>query len=317
MHNLLDNSYIKNATVKQTAQGNALYIDSWKDRNAYRLPIVNSTVDGRYWGESDSNIIVGENSSFGILYLKGDSTGGSYVELTNCTYTSVDFTGNKGTGRLTVYTAPDCINAGTKTVYDIDNTSGVLDSTYEAPALGHEADLNAIESVAYNSGYLANGTYTCGCVRCDATGISEKTPSAPALFEFKGFSTPEKQGVFGIVMSYISNKDAIKAFEDLGNTIEYGTVAAAKSNLNESNPLDESGNAVELEKGVVVKAKLDNSYSGFDFKISNIAEDQKDIELVIATYVIANGKVVYLQRNNQLENGLTAYSYNTVPKAEE
>ncbi len=307
-HNLLDNSYIKNATVKETAQGNALYIDSWKS-SIYDFPVENSTIDGRYWAEGDANVIVGKNSSFGIIYLRGDGSGGAFAELTDCTYESVDFTGNKGTGQLTVYTSPDCENAGTKTVYDINNTTGVVDESYEAPAIGHKFDEAKITGVSYEN-YLTNGIYTSKCAVCDAENVVEKEGTAPALFTFKGYSTPENDGVYGIVMSYIANKDAIDKYVSLGNTIEYGVVVAAEGKLGASNPLNENGEAVSS----VVKAKLENNYSAFDFRITDIGEDQRDIGLVFAAYVIANGKVVYLQGTSQLENGLVAYSYDTVPK---
>lgn len=309
VHNPLNDSYIKNATVKATTQSNALYIDSWKDRNAYDFPVENSTLDGRYWGEGDSNIIVAKNSKLGVLYLKGDSSGGASVELTDSTYTSVDFAGKSGS--LTIYVSPDCVNAGTKTDYDKDNTAGKLDTTYDAPAIGHEASLDEIENVVYKSGYGANGTYICGCVRCDATGLEENGASAPKLITFKGFSTP-KDGAISLVVGYEVDTDAVEAFEDITKKeFTYGIVAAVGKNLGANEPLDENGDVITLEKGSVVKTTVAKDATRYEFRLNNMKGYENEA-IMLSTYTMFDGKITYLQGGEY--TGLSTITYAEAPK---
>lgn len=309
LHNPLENTYIKNSLIKETCNSNALYIDSWKNRNAYELPIENSTVNGRYWAECDANKIVASNSSFGILYLKGDSTGGAYVELTDSTYTSVDFCGKSG--QLTVITSADCTKAGSMIVYNKDNTSGIVDTSYNAPILPHTLNADAISQVAYANGYCKEGTYTSSCSVC---GTENCQFAAPALITWKGFSVPD-DGDIEIVSSYYVNKDAVAIFEKVTeNTITYGIVVGLKQLLGENNPLDANGDAIELENSTVIKVDVDKTMTSFEFKLTDM-EGYETEKFVIAAYVIAaedeSVSVVYLQES-QLINSLGSIDYNTV-----
>ena len=72
--------------------------------------------------------------------------------------------------------------------------------------------------------------------------------------------------------------------------LEYGVVAAIASKLDGKAPLDAT-----LENVPVVKAQVDSEYSAFDFILSGFSEEQLDLEVVMAAYVIAGDKVVYLQ----------------------
>ena len=105
-----------------------------------------------------------------------------------------------------------------------------------------------------------------------------------------------------------------------GKTLTYGIVAAGKQNLGDISPLDENGNAAILSNGSVVKAEIGREYASYDFVLTGMNENQLDIELVIASYVVVkNGddiSVVYLQ-STQKTNTLSAISYNTIPKIKE
>ena len=292
LHNILDNSYIKNATVKLTAADNALYLDSWKDRNVYNFPIENSVIGGRYWGEGDANIIVGKNSSFGALYLKGDKTGGAFIELIDSTYTSVDFV--EKSGQLTVYTSADCEKAGTKTVYDKNNTSGVLDESYNAPATGHKFDATKITGISYKKSYLENGFYISACAVCDAENIAEETASAPALFSCLGYSAP-MSGEAGIAIGFTINNEAVAEYEEItGKSITFGVYAVAQQKLGENDIFDENGNATA---GVINADLTSYSVDAFEIKIVGFNDTQKDIMLALGGYVCVT------------ENDKTTYSY--------
>ena len=308
LHNLLDNSYIKNATVMQTGQGNALYIDSWKDRNAYNFPIENSVIDGRYWAEGDGNVIVGKNSSFGIIYLRGDGSGGAYAELTDCTYTSVDFTGNKGTGRLTVYTSPDCENAGTKTVYDINNTAGIADESYAAPALGHKLDETNITGVIYES-YLAKGIYTSNCAVCNAENVREETGTAPALFACLGYSA-QSYGDGGILVGFGINSKAISEYTDItGKDFKFGLFAGRDTKLGENDAVNINGEALS---GI---ASIDYTERDFDIVeikvVGFVTVDHKNANLALGLFVINGESISYIQPTKPNDGEKYSYvSYN-------
>ena len=300
-HNILDDSYIKNAKVKltATAHGNALFIDSWKGRNAYNFPIENSTIDGRYWGEGDSNIVVGKNSSFGVLYLKGDGSGGAYVELVDSTYTSVDFAGKSG--QLTVYTSVSCEKAGTKTVYDNNNTSGVVDESYSAPATGHKLDLNQITDISYDS-YLAMGFYKASCTVCGAENIAEKTATAPALFECLGVSVYGTD-TYSIAVGFKVNSGAIAEYTRVtGKTLSYGVFAASQEKLGDKDIFDANGKMVDVAIGSEIKT----AHSVFEIKVTNIPENKADAKLALGAYVkVTDGETAtysYMQAGTPAAN---------------
>ena len=74
-----------------------------------------------------------------------------------------------------------------------------------------------------------------------------------------------------------------------------------------------------LENGSVVKAEISKGYASYDFILMGLNENQLDMELVIATYVITAEEndgdtykdVVYLQ-SEQVLSGLKSISYLTV-----
>ena len=168
-------------------------------------------------------------------------------------------------------------------------------STYEqitytsetVPGTGHKE--GTVIGINYANGFLSAGTKTCTCVDC-GTEYTEEAPTAEALFVFLGYSMPE-DGELAITIGFLVNNDAIAMYESVTKTdLEYGVAAAIASKLNGKAPLDAS-----LENVPVVKAPIDSEYSAFDFILSGFGEDQLDLEVVMAAYVIAGDKVVYLQ----------------------
>lgn len=301
-HNLLDNSYIKNATVKLTATstGNALILDSWKDRNIYNFPIEDSTIDGRYWGEGDANIIVGENSSFGAIYLKGDGTGGAYVELIDSTYASVDFAGKDG--QLTVMTSQTCETAGTKTVYT--NGGSTIDEQYSTqnPALGHEIDIENATGVVWEN-YFENGMYQGFCARCKVD-TNEQEGTAKPLFENKGLSHAEYQDTTkSMTQGFKVNTEMLVYLE---NGYDFGIIATVNKDGGEIAPaLDGTG--------VVSASFVKAGYSIFHVKVTNIPEASKDTKIVFCAYLVNGDKTYYLNNGTTAET-VVGLDYTTVSK---
>ena len=170
------------------------------------------------------------------------------------------------------------------------NSSTYEEITYTSetvPGTGHKE--GTVIGINYANGFLSAGTKTCTCVDC-GTEYTEEAPTAEALFVFLGYSMPE-DGELAITIGFLVNNDAIAKYESVTKTdLEYGVTAAIASKLNGKAPLDAS-----LENVPVVKAPIDSEYSAFDFILSGFSEDQLDLEVVMAAYVIAGDKVVYLQ----------------------
>lgn len=312
-----NDSYITNTVfVKGTVE-----FDSWHKHGSQKISdMVIENVDM-------SNVDIGSSTSQETFKLKnssvlnvclwGDNGGGGTFVLEDCTYNSIGSYNNKN-GSVVVITSPTCDFDGTRVVFDKDHQDGAKDNEYVSPKLGHGFDASKITGVKYES-YLEKGTYTSLCVRCESGIASEDTPSAEALFEFIGYSTPEN-GTYGIVASFSVNLKAVEEYESrAGKTLSYGIVAGAKAILGDKNPLDESGNATVFENGSVVKAEISKGYASYDFVLMGLNENQLDMELVIATYVITAEEndgdtykdVVYLQ-SEQVLSGLKSISYLTV-----
>ena len=313
-------SYIRNLTL---LVGEAKF-DSWHNHGNVESSAVFENLD---FSKVKSSFITGANHytftdcKFSSISIQGDRNGPGVHYFYDCEYTSITPTGDKG-AQIYVYESADCENPGTLKLYTADDKTGSYDEAYslENPKLGHGFDASKIIGVSYES-YLEKGAFMSNCVRCENGIAKESVPTAEALFDFIGFSTPE-DGSYGIVASYIVNVKAIEQYEEkTGKSLSYGIVAGAKSLLGDNNPLDKDGNKVTLEKGSAIKAEITREYASYDFILKGMNENQLDIELVIATYVEITEKdgenvtksVVYLQSTQKTEN-LSTISYNTIPK---
>ena len=235
------------------------------------------------------------------IYVVGDSQGKTI-------FTAIESPTCEEAGRQASIA---CYKGGEKTITSFDDLT--LDTEVDLSPLGHEADPNKTGDIHYNS-YLEDGMLAV-CVRCGVTMADENIKADP-LFKFLGYSTPE-DGSYGIVVSYMVDYKAVALYEQkTGKALTYGIVAGAKQNLGDNNPLDKDGNVVTLDKGAVIKAEVGKEYSAYDFKLTGLGENQLDLELVMATYVVIddgeNVSVVYLQ-GTQLASGLGAISYNGIP----
>ena len=166
-------------------------------------------------------------------------------------------------------------------------------TTEEIPGKGHSE--GTVVNIAYNNGYMAAGTKTCICADCSNEYV-EQTPSAEALFTFRGYSMPE-DGELQISFGYYVNQKAISEYELIAKTtVNYGIVCALADKLNGKAPLDET-----LENVAVVKAEIAKLYSAFDFIVSGFDNTQLDLELVMAVYVSEGENLVYLYNEVQTE----------------
>lgn len=287
LDNVKNNSYIKNATIEPKGGNNsnfAIYLDSWDARNVHEFIIENCAVNGMYHGEGDSNVLVAKNSTFKKLYLKGDSSGGAYATLTDSTYTEVDFSGNKGTGQLTIITSPTCEVAGTKTVYTKNST--VVDESYDSPAIGHK--IENVTGVHYTN-YFENGYYKGSCVVCNKEDVKEKDANAKALIINMGYSYNEENGVASVSQTFKLQSEMIKY---LASDFEFGLIASINPTGAQVNPYAEANS---------IYAKIPDVYQRSTIKFSGIpTATNSDTMLVFCAVVIENGVVYYL------DNGTTS-----------
>ena len=126
------------------------------------------------------------------------------------------------------------------------------------------------------------------------------------IFTFKGYSFNSNGGfAVGFAIDY----DALAKYEaKTGKTLEIGVVFAGYENLGGKQPLDQNGEAIPLDIGVVIKADITSlGYKYYDFMLSDIDDSIKDIKLVIAGYIFDGEAVKYVQSNgiSDTVNGIT------------
>ena len=187
-----------------------------------------------------------------------------------------------------------------------------LDTTKEVVYTSHNVSYENA-TISYKS-FLENGALTGTCTRC---GKQESIDTAP-LFTFNGYSVPE-DGRIEIYVGFTVNHDAVSKYEELtGNTVDFGIVAGAKKVLGDKAPLDENGNAIILNDGMVIKASARGEFDSYELRITGFtSEEQKDAYLLMASYVHIldeDGKTVsvdYLQASQVKDNNFVYVSYNS------
>ena len=303
LSNMLE-SYVKNAkigsgrnNINNTIVECSFYIDSWKGINEYNLVLDNVEVTRTYFAEGDSNLIVANNCTFNTINLKGDSSGGADAILTDSTYEEVIFTGNKGTGTLTVINSATCETAGTKTVYTKDASTPDAEYAAQNPALGH-----IIENptrVQYDN-YFVNGAYTGECKFCKQDAV-ETVPSAPAFVRTKGISCFTEGESFAVTQGFIINEDVVKYF---GDDYDFGVFAHVNTETDAVSPQlgDKDTVSGSLKNGEFVVANI---------KIGGIPSDNLTTKLVFCMYVKLDDKLYYLN-NGETSEAIVGLSYNDV-----
>lgn len=166
-----------------------------------------------------------------------------------------------------------------------------------------------IISISYANGYSADGVKVVKCLDC---GTVETSVIAEPLYTCAGYSMPES-GSNSIAVGFAIDSVAISEFEaSTGKSVEIGVVFAGYGNLGGKQPLDENGKAIALEQGKVIKADLsDFEYKTYDFVLTDIIDEIKDVKLVIAAYIYDGKTVEYLQENS-CGATVSGISYNEV-----
>lgn len=163
----------------------------------------------------------------------------------------------------------------------------------------------------YSYESLASAGAKTGTCSCGATVVE----ALPAIFECYGYSIAT-YGEGAITVGFRVDLKALTAYEEmLGYTVSFGIVAAGAENLGGKSPLDENGNAIALENGLVIKAELDRANALFDGKVIGLStESQKSTQLIMCGYAhITDGEgntvsVSYLQKADT--EALASTSYN-------
>ncbi len=160
-----------------------------------------------------------------------------------------------------------------------------------------------ITNIVYRNGYLKLGDVYALCNECQQEFVD--TSVAQALFTYLGYSMPE-DGAYSLTLGFLVNTKGVELYEFVtGRTIEYGTVGAVASSLDGKAPLDSSLDGVRI-----VKIPMPKGYQSFDFIISGFNAELFDLEIVMAAYVIDDGKTVYLQRTQtELPDSISINKY--------
>ena len=137
-------------------------------------------------------------------------------------------------------------------------------------------------------------------------GYEYETVYLEDIFTFKGYSFSANGGfAVGFAIDY----DALAKYEaKTGKTLEIGVVFAGYDNLGGKQPLDQNGEAIELDLGMVKKAEITSlGYKYYDFMLTGFNDSIKDTKLVIAGYIFDGEAVKYVQANGMSDtvNGIT------------
>ena len=177
----------------------------------------------------------------------------------------------------------------------------------EGTALGHSHTI--FQGIVYES-FLADGTVSYGCERCDDVA----TEIRGALFTCLGYSAPE-DGRGGIAIGFTVNNEAIKEYEEAtGKTLKYGVFAVLQSRLGDNDVFAEDGTVAD---GVINAEIINYEFVAFELKIVGFTDTQKDIKLAMGAYVaVTDGETTeysYMQGDEPKENEKYCFtSYNDI-----
>ena len=139
-------------------------------------------------------------------------------------------------------------------------------------------------------------------------GYFDKSVWLEGIITFKGYSF----GVEGqIAVGFDIDYEAKALYEELtGNILEIGVVFAGYENLMGQQPLDKNASPIKLDKGKVIKTDLSEyEYKHYDFVLTDVIENAKDIKLVVAACLYDGEFVKYIQENG-ISNIVSGISYN-------
>ena len=127
---------------------------------------------------------------------------------------------------------------------------------------------------------------------CKLCGTATSVMVIESIFYEKGYSAAEMDGM-AIVRGFLINTASIDTYKEYVNPdFEYGVVVAVEK----ANPLtvDENGNIVPLESGVISANFTESKYRNVEIKIIGINSEAADTSIVNTIYTYENGKIYYL-----------------------
>lgn len=147
--------------------------------------------------------------------------------------------------------------------------------------------------ITYES-ILKDGVKSALCGRC---AKAQSTSVAP-IFTAKGYSV-SNDGT-GIAGGYFINKEALVEWKQYGGKdVTFGIMLLNPKYLAQGSFINESG-VVNSTQGALNVEMTSAEYSSFDFMISNFTLEQATLEIVIAGYVVVDGKYEFLQADYSL-----------------
>ena len=151
----------------------------------------------------------------------------------------------------------------------------------------HKID-EAKAQITYES-ILREGVKSASCERCTK---AQSTAVAP-IFTAKGYSTNDDDT--GIAGGYFINKEALSEWKQYGDrSVTFGIMLLNPKYLAQGSFFKEDG-TLNSTQGALNIEMASAEYSSFDFMISNFSSAQATLEIVIAGYVIVDGKYELLQ----------------------
>lgn len=164
----------------------------------------------------------------------------------------------------------------------------------------HSYDENEYIDVIFEN-YLDKGTKVYSCLDCELE-VLENEPSFPAIYTSRGYSAEEGVTGNGIVFSVEVNMEAVEKYISLGNKMNYGIFVSVSSK-----PIVDANN---IENGLMGDM-TNTKYNILQIKVTNISADKLDTAIYCSAYVIANGKVYYVNDKSTTEEAI-AVTYNSL-----
>lgn len=281
--------------------------------------------------DMDSWSITNQMIVFSNVTINGkisSATGRTHLTFIDCKFDLNKLSlGSDGAGSqyALVYTSVNCENDGTLNVYKQGNGTTPVnnDSKYAQLVIdfyNDEGNKSKGHEIVFSKTYVG-AKYFSDCIftqSCKSCGFISSQETVSALFYSLGFSTPEFDTAYSVVLGFLTHQDAIEAYCAKSNTvINFGFAVALKDKIGAFNsPLDESGNPVVLSDGKVLKIDISGSKTAaMDLKV-NLLQEHLNVELLMTGYIIEssdNGaEIFYMQDGNSIieGNNFTYVSFN-------
>jgi len=161
-------------------------------------------------------------------------------------------------------------------------------------------------SIEFANGLDRVGSKEEYCARCDYEG---KTRIQPVFISY-GYSVREV-GTATIVHKYEVNLESLEIYNStLASGLEFGIVAAATPNFENSPLVISEGAVAKANSKVAFKSFANTGYVCFEYAISNIPEAAYDTEVVLCAYAFDGEKIIYINANSDSGEAYETVSFN-------